>query len=767
MIRQKRLDYLERQKKIELLKLLEEKKRRDELNQLKNQYAKMYDWQKRFIAATAKHRSCMLMAANRCVSGFTSLDYISQSGMDQQSRPFLEALRDLGAGVVSLVGESQHISNKLAAYFQGIQPTTRLYLEDGAFLDCSDEHQVLTSEGCYSTISQLKYRQDAFYSLSTLLDCLASYVEGDCRYDQQLHLLLSIDQLHTQQLSDALQHTHAFLPEDEAEQTGQYIQALQDADLLSNPYALDRSADLFCQKIFQVAKPCAELMFCLQKAFQLLIPESCRIRQALKRHSGKTGDCGEVCSSGIYVSLSGVLLYGGKRIIAYQNIGLQPLFDLQVQGANNYSTSGVINHNCGKTMTGLTMDAYHITGDYPDDWEGHRFDHAPRCWLLGFSMEKTRDLLQMPLFGRMEGGQFLGGLIHKDRILGHFAAQGTSGAMREIRVAHKSGGESICQFWSYSQGQHAIMGDSVDWYHIDEEPRDRTIYPQVLTRTATGDKGMGGRGILTFTPENGRTELVIQFMDNPSVGQYMQRATWDDALHLTEETKEQLLASFPEWQRDMRTKGLPLLGTGLIFDVKIPTCKAFPCPDHWYVINGMDFGWDHPQAHCQLLWDKDEDVIYVSKLLKKSKSQPYEIWHNVKLWAKNVPTAWPADGYQTEKGSGKSQKSYYEDAGWLMLPNHAQWPDGGVSVELGIMEMYDRFKTGRLVVFDHLTDLIDELLQYHRDEKGNIVKVGDDAISAVRYAYMMRRYAETKHNILNPPEYIEDYRQAKTGSLGY
>ena len=136
------------------------------------------------------------------------------------------------------------------------------------------------------------------------------------------------------------------------------------------------------------------------------------------------------------------------------------------------------------------------------------------------------------MFGRMEGGEFMGGLIHKDRLVGHYSAQGTSGAMREVRVKHRLGGESICQFWSYSQGAHALMGDSVDWYHIDEEPRDKAIYPQVLTRTATGDKGRGGRGILTFTPENGRTELVVQFMDNPGVGQYMIRATWNDEPHL-------------------------------------------------------------------------------------------------------------------------------------------------------------------------------------------------------------------------------------------
>lgn len=400
----------------------------------------------------------------------------------------------------------------------------------------------------------------------------------------------------------------------------------------------------------------------------------------------------------------------------------------------------------GKTRTGLTIDAIHLLGDYPEDWEGHRFEHAPMCWLLGFSMEKTRDLLQTPLFGRLEGQEFSGGLIPADRIVDKKSATGTSGAMREVRVKHKSGGTSIVQFWSYSQGQHAIMGDSVDWYHIDEEPRDKSIYPQVLTRTATGDNGKGGRGILTFTPENGRTELVVQFMDCPAEGQYIQRATWADAPHLTEETKRKLLGMYPEWQRDMRSKGLPLLGTGLIFDFgdEEIKCQPFPCPDHYWVINGMDFGWDHPQAHVQIWIDMESDCIYLAHAWKKSKVTPSTVWGTVKSWAANVPSAWPSDGLQSEKSSGEQQKKAYVDAGWNMLSTHATWADGGVGVEIGLVELYERMTTGRFKVFSHLTDFFDEKMSYHRDEAGKIVKLNDDILSATRYAYMMRRFARQR-----------------------
>jgi phage terminase large subunit-like protein len=158
------------------------------------------------------------------------------------------------------------------------------------------------------------------------------------------------------------------------------------------------------------------------------------------------------------------------------------------------------------------------------------------------------------------------------------------------------------------------MGDSVDWFHIDEEPRDADIFPQVLTRTATGDKGRGGRGILTFTPENGRTELVIQFMDTPSPAQkYMQKG-WDDAPHLSEKVKEGLLASFPAHQRDMRTKGVPMLGHGRIYDLaEDDHLPAVRDPAALGVIDGMDFGWDHPQAHVQLVWDREGDMFYVTR----------------------------------------------------------------------------------------------------------------------------------------------------------
>lgn len=400
----------------------------------------------------------------------------------------------------------------------------------------------------------------------------------------------------------------------------------------------------------------------------------------------------------------------------------------------------------GKTWTGTYADAIHAMGDYPDEWEGHRFDHAPVIWCLGYSGEKTRDLLQAPILGRKNGDKFEGGLIPPDRIIGYESMTGTPNALRTVFVKHSSGKESKIQFWSYSQGQHALMGDDVDWYHIDEEPRDAAIFPQVLVRTASGDNGSGGRGILTFTPENGRTDLVLQFMDNPSRAQICMQKGWDDAPHLDEKVKQDLLASFPKHQRDMRTKGTPMLGHGRIYDLpeEDVSCKAFEIPRHWALIDGMDFGWDHPQSQVQLAWDRDQDMFYVTRAWKKSQTTAIEAWGATKVWSANVPTAWPADGLQTEKGGAKEVRKYYIEAGFTLLPDHATWPDGGNGVEVGLMEIRDLMLKGKFKIFEGLRDLFEEFLQYHRDENGKIVKVRDDLLDAMRYAYMMRRYAVSK-----------------------
>ena len=84
-----------------------------------------------------------------------------------------------------------------------------------------------------------------------------------------------------------------------------------------------------------------------------------------------------------------------------------------------------------------------------------------------------------------------------------------------------------------------------------------------------------------------------------------------------------------------------------------------------------------------------------------------------------------------------------------MLPLRATFEDGTNGVEAGIMDMLDRMQTGRFKVFSHLRDWFEEFNLYHRKD-GKIVKIGEDLISASRYALMMKRSAVCAHTVATP-----------------
>ena len=293
------------------------------------------------------------------------------------------------------------------------------------------------------------------------------------------------------------------------------------------------------------------------------------------------------------------------------------------------------------------------------------------------------------------------------------------------------------------------MGAGIDFIWIDEEPEDQEIYPQCVIRTATGDQGKGGHVSLTFTPENGMTPLVCQFMEDIQPGQYLQNVTWDDAPHLSPEVREQLLGAIPEYQRDMRSKGIPVLGSGVIFPVSDESisCEPFECPDHFHVLDGHDFGWDHPQAVIQLWFDLEQSMVYVAYAWRKRENDAEQAWTATKRWAKSVPAAWPHDGHQHEKGGGKILAKDYENAGFDMMETHAHWNEikgmkgGSLSVEAGLWLILKEMRGGTFKIFSTLTEVFEEKRLYHRDDKGQIVKVKDDLLSAIRYGYMMRRNA--------------------------
>lgn len=238
-------------------------------------------------------------------------------------------------------------------------------------------------------------------------------------------------------------------------------------------------------------------------------------------------------------------------------------------------------------------------------------------------------------------------------------------------------------------------------------------------------------------------------------------AGWDDVPHLTAEQKAQMLAAYPEHEREARSKGVPKLGSGAVFPIAEEqiTIAPFAVPRHWPQINGIDFGWDHPFAAVNLAWDRDADCVYVCKAYRQSKTTPVIHAAAIRPWGAWVPCAWPHDGYQHDKGSGDQLAKQYGDQNLNMLGEHATHQEGGFGIEAGIMSMLDRMQTGRLKVFANLNEWFDEYRMYHRKD-GQIVKEVDDLMSATRIGCMMLRFAKVQ------PQHGGERRRANIGHLG-
>lgn len=221
--------------------------------------------------------------------------------------------------------------------------------------------------------------------------------------------------------------------------------------------------------------------------------------------------------------------------------------------------------------------------------------------------------------------------------------------------------------------------------------------------------------------------------------------TIEDAEHYTPEQRAAIIASYPEHEREARTKGIPSMGSGRVFPVaeEAITVDPIAIPQHWPQITGIDFGWDHPFGATRLAWDRDNDCLYVVSDYAQREATPIIHAAAIKGWGEWVPVAWPHDGMQHDKGSGEQLAEQYRSQGLKMLPERATFEDGSNGLEAGVLEMLTRMQTGRWKVFSTCGRWLQEFRIYHRKD-GLIVKERDDVISASRYAMMMRRFASIK-----------------------
>lgn len=407
-------------------------------------------------------------------------------------------------------------------------------------------------------------------------------------------------------------------------------------------------------------------------------------------------------------------------------LGSQPILDFTVSGTHCYESGGVVHHNCGKTETGAYETAVHLTGRYPEWWEGRRFDRPVKAWAAGDTSKTVREIVQAKLLGA--AGERGTGMIPGETLVKVTTKSGVADAADTVYVRHATGGISTLVLKSYDQRRESFQGTEQDLIWMDEEPPEN-IFTECVLRTMTTN----GLVLLTFTPLNGWTEVVEKFLnetERASAKRFCVQAGWEDAPHLSEAVRAELLASIPPHQRDARAKGVPALGAGAIYPVPESeiTVPDFPIPEHWPRCYALDVGWNRTAA----LWgalDRETGVLYLYSEHYRGDGEPVVHAEAIKARGAWIPGVIDPASRGRSQVDGRQLLQMYRDMGLdIETADNA--------VEAGIYTVWQRLSSGRLKAFASLQNFFAEFRRYRRDEKGFVVKQNDHLCDCLRYLAM-------------------------------
>lgn len=210
----------------------------------------------------------------------------------------------------------------------------------------------------------------------------------------------------------------------------------------------------------------------------------------------------------------------------------------------------------------------------------------------------------------------------------------------------------------------------------------------------------------------------------------MTMASWDDVPHLTEEAKASLFASIPAYQRDARTKGIPVLGSGAIFQVSADdyVVPDMDIPAHWPRAYGLDVGWSKT-ACLHVALNRDSDCVYAYSEHYRSEAEPVIHAEAIKARGTWIRGAIDPASRGRNQIDGRNLLDMYRQLGLDLT-------EADNAVEAGIYNITSRLTSGRLKVFKSCTNLLQEMRLYRRDERGRVVKSNDHLVDALRYVVM-------------------------------
>ena len=444
----------------------------------------------------------------------------------------------------------------------------------------------------------------------------------------------------------------------------------------------------------------------------------------------------------------------------------------QIRGA-------ICGNRTGKTLNSCLEWVYHLTGLYPNDWDGVKFDK--QCMPDGVGGEGA-DLMAFmvlgPDFKQLMQPQaimqyLLGqdpinspgtGLIPKDLIKEVQYVRKHTRVVDKVYINNVQGYTTMLEFGTYTQGIETLMGSIYAGFLIDEAPRDDAIVPQAVKRLASayrlvdGVRKEGGILLMAATPERGLQRTVAEFWEHDGVwhsGLVNISIYETEDIH-SKEYIETFVKNCPPWTIDYSVYGKPSAGTGAVFVGTDRNTylekKPFVIKPHHKRLYGIDFG-----------YSTDKNVII---LLAKDEWDTYHVmWEQVDAMDTNqvarsiakqflpkqveidAPIVWPRDGTQ-RRGFGTSIVDEYKAMGVTMQ----QGPfcnsllgrdyEDNISVEPGVHLIRTMLIEGTLKIDPRCTNLLSEIAIWAYKKNGTFEDGNNHSIDALRYALLsFNKYA--------------------------
>lgn len=256
-----------------------------------------------------------------------------------------------------------------------------------------------------------------------------------------------------------------------------------------------------------------------------------------------------------------------QKILFYQHNGEKYL---EYHNSHKKIRAFLGGNRSGKTYTVCAEDATHLTGRYPDWWEGRRYSGPIEFWAASDTAETTRDILQKELLGTddIDEDDSIGtGLIPKEDIISWNKRRNTPGAVDKVYIKHYNehgevDGKSEIQFKSYDQGRKKFQGTTKDRIHLDEEP-PQDVFDECYMRTVSS----GGEIALSMTPLQGETDLYTTITeateDDPIY--FHKHISLLDNPHIPDEEKATLQHKFSGIDYLSRIEGIAVNREGKIY----------------------------------------------------------------------------------------------------------------------------------------------------------------------------------------------------------